>query len=85
MPTNLSKFTEHVHTLASATLQPRRLGYLLAFLQISLYCVLSVLKINPTTLGIKFLSFSQDEQEKPECAPGVQKKVMRLPGVTCSR
>ncbi|KAI4549762.1 hypothetical protein MG293_002092 [Ovis ammon polii] len=28
---------------------------------------------------------SQDEQEKPECVPGVQKKVMRLPGVARSR
>lgn len=85
MPTNSSKFTEHVHTLASATLQPRRLGYLLALLQVSLYCALSVSKINPTTLGIKFCSFSQDEQEKPECVPGVQKKVMHLSDVACSR
>ena len=85
MPTNSSKFTEHVHTLASAKLQPRRLGYLLALLQVSLYCAVSVSKINPTTLGIKFCSFSQDEQEKPECVPGVQKKVMHLSDVACSR
>ena len=59
--------------------------HLLALLQVSLYCALSVSKINPTTLGIKFRSFSQDEQEKPECVPGVQKKVMHLSDVACSR